>query len=468
MESTVSSHRRLRVHKEVAALAALVIVIGTLAAGYRATRTPIVLVVDDQAQRLYTHQDTVAALLMDVGLELHPKDIVIPAPRASIRPGLTVQVKRAHPVHITADGHEILIRTQATSVEEVLAEAGVSLRPQDEVEIEGRFPASNPKPARLIVHRAVPLTLHEDGEATALRTTASTVGEALREAGLTLHLADRVEPGLGEPVSTGMHVHVQRSVPVTVHVDGRTIRTRTHRERVGGVLADLGLVLAGEDYTTPTLDAPVRKGSAIEVVRVNERFLIEQEPIPFESVWRPDPDLEIDHRHLMQEGTPGVRERRIRVRYENGREVSRTVEAEYVAASPKTRIMGYGTKIIVRTLDTPSGPVEYWRKVSMLATSYSPATAGTPKTSRWYGRTATGMKMRKGIIAVDPRIVNLGSKVYVPGYGIGTAGDTGGAIEGRRIDLGYSDDDLVLWHEWVNVYLLTPVPPPDQIDYTLP
>jgi len=75
------------------------------------------------------------------------------------------------------------------------------------------------------------------------------------------------------------------------------------------------------------------------------------------------------------------------------------------------------------------------------------------------------MNMGYGIVAVDPRVINLHSRVYVPGYGIGIAGDTGGAIRGRRIDLGYDDDSLVLWYRWVDVYLLTPVP--DRIDYIL-
>jgi 3D (Asp-Asp-Asp) domain-containing protein len=101
----------------------------------------------------------------------------------------------------------------------------------------------------------------------------------------------------------------------------------------------------------------------------------------------------------------------------------------------------------------------------MLATSYSASTAGVSPTNPWYGRTATGMQMRNGIVAVDPRVIDLRSKVYVPGYGVGIAGDTGGAIKGRRIDLGYADEDLVLWYRRVDVYLLTPVPA--VIDYRL-
>lgn len=452
-------------------LVALVFTASTLAAGYQTTLTPVMLVVDGHERRLFTHQDTVRALLMDVGLTLYPEDRIIPEKLDTLLESVpVVRVERAHPVTISADGHNVMLRTHATSVEDVLYEARVSLGPYDEVEIEGELLSANPttadlEPICITVHRAIPFTLREDGRATVLYTTASTVGEALRRAGLTLYLADGVQPGLGERMSAGLHITVDRSVPVIVQVDGRTLRTRTHRERVDEVLADLNVVLTGQDYTIPALDVSLEDDATIRVVRVAERFLIEQEPIPFNSVWQPDSGLEIDNQRLLQEGARGILERRLRLRYEDGHEVGRAIENEYVAVQPTTKIMGYGTKIVIRTLNTPSGPIEYWRTIRMLATSYSAATAGTPRSRPWYGRTRTGEIMRFGIVAVDPRVVKLRSQVYVPNYGIGYAGDTGGAIKGRRIDLGYDDDNLVLWYRWVDVYLLTPVP--DQINYVL-
>ncbi len=496
MQTTATvSFESLHLPRGLRALLALVFIVGTLAAGYQTALTPVTLVVDGEARRLRTHQDTVAALLMDIGLTLASEDIVTPGLDTRLEPGLVVAVQLARPVLISADGHSLMIRTHAASVEAVLQEARVSLGPHDEIEVEGEFVPANrsagristarpggsakvlagvsrrtpaaaePQPVRITVHRAVPFRLHEDGQAMTLYTTASTVGEALRRAGLTLYLADGVRPGLGERMSAGMHIYIDRSIPVTVQLDSQTLRTRTHRQRVDEVLADLGIVLTGQDYAIPPLDASLGEDVTVRVVRVSERFLIEQEPIPFETVWQPDPDLEIDGQRVLQEGARGILERRVRLRYEDGHEVARTIDEEYVAVPPTSKIFGYGTKIVVRTLDTPSGPVEYWRVLRMLATSYSASTAGTPRTSPWYGHTATGMKMRHGIVAVDPRVVNLRSQVYVPGYGVGIAGDTGGAIKGRRIDLGYDDDNLVLWYRWVDVYLLTPVP--SSINYIL-
>ena len=65
-------------------------------------------------------------------------------------------------------------------------------------------------------------------------------------------------------------------------------------------------------------------------------------------------------------------------------------------------------------------------------------------------------------------MVALESKLYVPGYGAAVAGDTGGGIIGRRVDLCYDDHNLVDWYKWVDVYLLAPAPPAGQINWILP
>lgn len=450
---------------------AVLLLLGGLAATYKAEAIPITLVVDGVARPIRTHQQTVGALLLDAGLTLRPEDIVDPAPETSLQPGMTVSVYRARPVTIQADGRTWTVWTHATTAEQVLAESGISLQPTDRVttapcESAGAIPSCSGG-WFVQVTRAVPVTLHEGGQTLSFVTAAPTVGQALQEIGLVLYRADRVQPDLGRPVSAGMHIYLERSRPVTVLVDGKTIRTRTHRDRVGEVLADLGIVLVGQDYTDPPPETPLGEETLVQVVRVAEAFQVQQAPIPYSVRWQPDPELEIDHRRLLQEGIPGILQRRWRVRYENGTEVGRVLEDESVAVPPTDKIIGYGTQIVVRKLETAEGTIEYWRVIRMLATSYSASTAGVPRTAPYYGRTRTGLPMRKGIVAVDPRVIPLHSRVYVPGYGIGLAADTGGAIKGRRIDLGYDDDNLVLWYRWVDVYILTPIPPPDRIPYIL-
>lgn len=452
-----------RVGALVLALSACV----ALAAGYRATLTPVTLTVDGDPTTLSTHQPTVEMLLADLGYTLREEDRLSPDPSTELRPHMEIRIEHAEPVVIAADGRERILYAHEEMPADLLAYAGVAVGMQDSVTI--RPPAvTDPTDTRLrvVVRRAKEVMLEEGGGRTTFHSHASTVGEAILEAGIKLYRADRVSPDPATPLEHGMHINLERSIPVSVRLDGHVLRTRTHRERVGEVLADLGVTINGQDYTMPAMDASLEEGMEIQVVRVAESVVVEQSPVPFDTVWQPDPDLEIDTQGLLEEGEPGVLERRIRVRYENGQVVDRWVEGESLILAPKNRVMGYGTKVVVRTLDTPSGPVEYWRVYRMLATSYSASTAGVSASSPHYGRTATGARMRDGIVAVDPGVISLGTEVYVPGYGVGLAADTGGAIKGRRIDLGYSDANLELWYRWVDVYLLTPVP--DQINYRGP
>ncbi|MBN1247564.1 MAG: DUF348 domain-containing protein [Anaerolineae bacterium] len=454
------------VRRGLAVVVALIALVGLVAA-YRATLITVTLVIDGESSRVHTHQPTVEMLLTDLGVSLRAEDRLSPGLQTALAADMAISIDHARPVVIVVDGREQVTYAHEESAADLLAQASVSVDQFDRVAL--RPPSiTDPKDTRvrIVVERAREIHLEEGGVRTTLYSHAETVGEAVLGAGIRLYRADRVVPDPATPLQHGMHIQLDRSVPVNVVVDGHTLRTRTHRTRVGEVLADLGVTVNGQDFTEPGLDTPLLSDMEIEVFRVTESVIVEQSPIPFDSEWQPDPESEIDTQRLLQDGEPGVLERRTRLRYINGQVVDRRVEGESVVLAPKNRVMGYGTKIIVRTLDTPSGPVDYWRVVRMLATSYSASTAGVSSSNPHYGYTATGLKMRTGIVAVDPRVVNLGSQVYVPGYGIGLAGDTGGAIKGKRIDLGYADGELELWYRWVDVFLMTPVP--DNVNYVGP
>jgi 3D (Asp-Asp-Asp) domain-containing protein len=206
----------------------------------------------------------------------------------------------------------------------------------------------------------------------------------------------------------------------------------------------------------------------IRVTRVREEFVVEFEPIPFETVWVADPEVEIDNIRLAHAGQVGLTKRRYRVTYEDGQEIDRTLEDSWFAQPPINKTMAYGTKIVIRTLDTPEGTIEYWRKMRVYTTSYRPASSGRPKDHPRYGRTALGWVARKGIVAVDPKVIPLKTYMYVPGYGIARAGDTGGGVKGKFVDLGFRDNEYESWHWWSDIYIMTPVPPRDKILWVLP
>ena len=466
--------------------------LGLLVAGYSLAGVPVTLEVGGHPQHWRTHQATVAGLLREANVDLHPEDIVSPLLDTRLVPGSVVTVRLARPVIIEADGNRVAIRTQRRQMAGVLVEAGIAIKPHDDVLIDGQPWQMNadlpvpepdthhdgpglamrlvPPPAlRVVLRRSVPVTLIDGKVPVTFYTTRPTVGEALLSEGILLYLGDRVSPSLGSPVLAGVTVHIQRSTPVTIHVDGHTLHTRTQRATVGSMLAQEGILLVGKDYTLPPNSTRIADSMTIQVVRVQEALKVEEQLIPFETNWVPTPDMPIDTQQMTESGEAGLTRRRYRITNENGRQVSNVLEDEWLERVPTTKIIAYGTRITVQTMETPDGIIEYWRHFRALATAYTAATAGKSRDHPQYGITRTGIKAGYGVIAVDPKVIPLGSRVYVPGYGGGIAGDTGSSVVGRHVDLGFDDDEPPpSLYRWVDVYLLTPVPPPGQIGHVLP
>jgi uncharacterized protein YabE (DUF348 family)/3D (Asp-Asp-Asp) domain-containing protein len=478
---------------------ALVLVAGAflmLALGLARTGSPLTIDLDGQHYTVRTHATTVGEALRRAGFDLYPEDRVSPSPESLLEPGMVIQVQTARPVRLHVDGQTHHLRTHAATISQLLAEAGVQLGPSDELwlgdelvgssaslwggevltarEVSARGGARtmpNPsvvEPVTVSVRRATPLFLHDGQQALEVYSTSDTVGQMLEQLGVMIYLGDQVEPALQERIAPGMTVSILRSVPLQISVDGGVIRTRTRSLDVAGALGQEGIALVGRDRVEPGLDAPVHSGMTIQVIRVREEISVEFEPIPFETEWVPDPEVEIDHIRLVREGQIGMKKRRSRVTYENDQEVARILEDIWTEQSPINKTMAYGTKIVVRTLETPDGPIEYWRKMRVYLTSYMPASCGKPKDHPRYGYTRLGWKLKKGIVAVDPTVIPLKTSIYVHGYGIARAGDTGGGVKGKFVDLGFSDDDYQSWHWWQDIYILTPVPAPSRIRWILP
>jgi resuscitation-promoting factor RpfB len=403
--------------------------------------------------------------------------------------GRPIRVDLARQVVVAHDGHTTTGFVRASDVAGMLRELGLSLGPSDRVYVEDRALAPQDslppvsastlgrpgdllvalrEPVHLRVRRAVRVTLHEDGLAGSFVTAARTVGEALRERGIALYEADSVRPAPESPIVAGLTINLERSLPVQLHADGDTLPMRTRSGTVDELLSEAGISLGPKDYVVPAGDTVLESDMRVEVVRIAEEYYVEEIPIAFRVRQVADPDLEIDQWQVEDWGHEGALRRRVRVLFENGREQFRTEEEEWIALEPQDRIIRYGTKIVMGTEMTSDGPITYWRKLRMLATSYNAPTAGKPMDHPYYGITRVGLRARYGIIAVDPRVIPLGQSMYVPGYGQGLAADTGSAIKWRRVDLCYDDHNLILWLKWVDVYLLGPVPPRDEILWIVP
>lgn len=433
---------------------------------YLLTSYTVTVVIDGNLHEVRTHQTTVAALLTEMQEPLNPQDIVSPANDSLLQNGLTVRVNRAHEVVIDADGRRQLSLTQVIDPRAILNEMQVKVEPDDIVEVDNSPLAAQSyttAPRHIQVTRATTIRLDDNGTLKTLHTARRSVGDILYSAGIALYVADSVVPDLGAPPGNDNLITIRRSIPITIQVDGRSLPTRTHAATVGAALAEAHIALIGLDYAQPDPSSAIAGGLSIHVVRVSEDEEIERAPIDFKHVSQVDPTLPIDTRQVIQPGVPGIRERRVMVRREDGVEISRSEPVTVITEQPRDEITAIGTLPTLKSLDTPGGTLQYWRVLKMRVASYRPSSTGRAANDPQYGLTATGQKLHKGLVAVDPALIPLGSALYVPGYGTATAADTGGAVQGLVIDLGYGDDDYKEWSGMVDVYLLPPAPPPDKV-----
>ncbi|MCX7781241.1 MAG: 3D domain-containing protein [Negativicutes bacterium] len=97
-----------------------------------------------------------------------------------------------------------------------------------------------------------------------------------------------------------------------------------------------------------------------------------------------------------------------------------------------------------------AAPSRYSRSLVMTATAYTAQDDGTS------GYTYRGNLLRRGLVAVDPSVIPLGTRLYIEGYGYAIADDIGGAIKGNKIDLAFENraDAFRFGVQKVTVYVL--------------
>jgi len=449
--------------KRLFLLAVALAIVGLSLIG-RGIRKTVIVNVNGQLTELETSAWTMSGLLREAGISISQEDSLTPAQSTWLTGGETIIIDTASWVNIQADGETISVMTLERVPANILKDADIQLFPGDEMVLNGK-PApldeqlAAGKNHSIQVVRTQPIEVTIDGQVESYTSTAATLGDALWENGIEINNGDRLHPPADSPLDKPLQVSLTHSQEVNIEYDGSAVKSRTAAETVGEALLEAGIPLQGLDHSLPAADEQIPEDGLIQVVRVSEEVLLENEPIPFNRETQPVADLDIDNQKIVQSGVFGLNTKRVRVRYEDGIEISRQIEAEYISQEPQPEIIGYGIQIVPHTVNTPDGTIKYWRALNMYAISYNVTSNGG------YG-TATGIPLAKGVAAIDPRYIPYGTRMYVPGYGEALAADTGGGIKGRMIDLGYLDEDYVSWHQWVTVYFLWP--PPENVVWIIP
>ena len=189
------------------------------------------------------------------------------------------------------------------------------------------------------------VTLENGDEVRKVASRAEKVGDLLAEQGIVPGAHDRVSPGLEEPLEEGLHILIQKAVPLIFTTDTGSYRHYTHAETVYGAFQELGIPLTGNIVVEPELDASLYPGKEICFYRRVEVVETFEESIPFEVKKEDDAELLRGRQRVLQEGKEGRKELRFKVVYAGGRELLRKLIAETILQQPVPLVLAVGTKI---------------------------------------------------------------------------------------------------------------------------
>lgn len=287
-----------------------------------------------------------------------------------------------------------------------------------------------------------------DGKKETLVTYKGTVKDVLLSEGVELTPKDKVQPALDNKVSEKDSIVIKKAIDVKLAVADKEISIKTAEDTIADMikveaeeLKTQGIEFKeGLDEITPALDTELEKDMKIQLVKVDIKEEIAKEVLPYDTSEETDDELDSSVTEIRQEGVAGEKEVIYEVVLKDGKEVSRTAKASKVISAPVTEVTVVGTKVQYASAGANRGSATSGNVIYCESTAY-------------YGDgiTATGMvpvsaRGGRGTIAVDPRVIPLGSLVYVEGYGEAIAADTGGAIIGNIVDIFVdSHEEAINW-----------------------
>lgn len=220
---------------------------------------------------------------------------------------------------------------------------------------------------------------------------------------------------------------VKPEAPILVHLmaDGTVRQVYTLGRTPEDVLRATGLRLGPQDKVFPPRGTVLWPGARVRVVRIREGTVVRREVVPVPTERRVVPSLVAFPARVLRPGREGVAESVYRVLWVDGRIVRSERLSRRIVRPPQPRIVRVGLGYVPSRGELARSP-----SAVVVASAYAPYGGRGVD-----GVTATGIRARRGVVATDPRVIPLGTLLYVEGYGIGIAADTGSAIRGWRIDL---------------------------------
>lgn len=272
-----------------------------------------------------------------------------------------------------------------------------------------------------------------------IKTNDTKVGKILSKQGIILNEGDRVNYSLNDEVGDNAVISIVRAISVNVVYMGETRNITTTETSVAEILAEQGIAVNDNYEIYPATYENVSDGDTITIIAHDTHNITVQEEVDFNTVEVENASLAPGERVVVQQGEKGIIEYVYQISYQDGIEISRILISETTLSNPVDEIVEYGPESVWELGVVPaSAPKNYSKVMEFTATAYDASPADNGK---WAGKTSTGMPLTYGVVAVDPRVIPYGTKMYIESvdgkyvYGYAIAGDCGGAIKGNKVDL---------------------------------
>lgn len=317
------------------------------------------------------------------------------------------------------------------------------------------------------------VTVNEINEFTGLndtqtiKTRVDSVGQFIEQNDIVIGENDAISSEVIHAVEDGMTITIRRGTTVTVETaDSVQERFVTHKSAAEAA-KELGYA-DGEFETIPADE--IGDDLYLKIIGIKYEDVVFEEQIPFSEEIVYDDTMLQGQTKIVTQGVCGVHTKTYNVKYRDGVEEYGVLVSEQTVSQPITQVVAHGTldravevkatKGIASGSLSSRGVMRYRKMLTMNASAYDTS----PAQNGGHSRTAIGLVPNIGIVAVDPSVIPLGSRLYIEStdngqswvYGYAIAGDTGGAIKGNRIDLCYTNNSQCrsFGRRQANVYIL--------------
>ncbi|MDB5160380.1 MAG: hypothetical protein JWO99_643 [Candidatus Saccharibacteria bacterium] len=260
-----------------------------------------------------------------------------------------------HLITIHDRGEEKVLLSDAATIGDVLTGAGITLDSHDAVE-----PATSQKliaaEYQVNIYRARPVTVIDGSTRQKIVTAYQTAEQIAKDAGITLYPEDTTTLTRSDDIladGAGLELRITRAVPFTFTLYGSSSTVRTQAKTVGDMLKEKGITLGASDRTSLPLTAAITVNTEVRVWREGKQTITVQEPIAFDTTQIKDADRDYGYKAIQTAGVNGTKNVTYEVEIQDGVEVNRTAIASLTTSAPSNQVVIIGAK-----LPTPTNPTE--------------------------------------------------------------------------------------------------------------